>query len=56
MENGEARPTDAAFVVFEELSAQLDGHLADLDRSLGVELAALNELLAARQIEPIEGR
>ena len=27
MENGDARPTDGAYQVFKELSAELDGHL-----------------------------
>ena len=30
MENGDARPTDGAYLVFKELSAELDGHLKKL--------------------------
>nr|WKN36348.1 glycosyl hydrolase [Tunicatimonas sp. TK19036] len=31
VENGNARPTDAAYVVFEELSKELDGHMTTLE-------------------------
>ncbi|MEQ9443379.1 MAG: glycosyl hydrolase [Cyclobacteriaceae bacterium] len=32
VENGNAKPTDAAYVVFEELSEELDQHMATLDK------------------------
>lgn len=34
IEAGDARPTDAAYRVFEELSAELDGHLTRLQAAL----------------------
>jgi hypothetical protein len=53
VETGDAKPTDAAYRVFEELSAELDGQLAALNRALGADLEALNRLLARHKIEPI---
>lgn len=42
VENGQARPTDAAYVVFEELSKELEGHLAKLDQLVSNDLEGLN--------------
>ncbi|MFT4857164.1 MAG: photosystem II stability/assembly factor-like uncharacterized protein [Algoriphagus sp.] len=45
VESGQARPTDAAYVVFEELSLELENHLAKLDEVLSGDLKKLNEVL-----------
>jgi hypothetical protein len=45
VESGQARPTDAAYVVFEELSGELENHLAKLDEVLSRDLKKLNEVL-----------
>ena len=45
LENGDARPTDGAYKVFGELSAELDGHLSSLNSSLKTELPKVNALL-----------
>ena len=54
VETGDAKPTDAAYEVFDELSGELDGHLAALDQLLSSELPGLNRLLLDENIEPIE--
>jgi hypothetical protein len=54
VENGQARPTDGHYQVFEELSAELDDQLATLDAVLETELTRLNELLRGEGLEPIE--
>ena len=38
IESGQARPTDAAYVVFDELSAELKMHLDKLDQVLNSDL------------------
>ena len=38
VESGQARPTDASYVVFEELSAELKMHLDKLDQVLNSDL------------------
>lgn len=38
VESGQARPTDASYVVFDELSAELKGHLEKLDQVLNSDL------------------
>jgi photosystem II stability/assembly factor-like uncharacterized protein len=53
VETGDARPTTAAYLVFRELSAEMDVQLARLKSLVNVELAALNKLLAAKNLEPI---
>jgi hypothetical protein len=45
VETGQARPTDAAYVVFEELSGELENHLAKLDEVLSRDLKKLNDVL-----------
>ena len=40
LENGDARPTDGAYQVFKELSAELDGHLKKLDKVMTDEVSA----------------
>ncbi len=53
VENGDARPTDAAYVVFEELSAELDAHLVILQGHWDSELAELNRILGRLGLEPV---
>jgi hypothetical protein len=45
VESGDARPTDAAYVVFAELSSELEGHLAKLDEVLSGDLKKVNDSL-----------
>ncbi len=54
VENGDARPTDAAYEVFSELSGELDGHLARLEGVMGNDLEALNEQLRRAGVEGVE--
>lgn len=54
VETGDARPTNAAYVVFKELSAELDVQLAKLDGLVRSNLAAFNKLLGEKNLEPIQ--
>ncbi len=45
MENGDAKPTDGAYKVFNELSAELEQHLGKLNQTLSSDLASINQLL-----------
>ncbi len=54
VENGDARPTDAAYVVFEELSVELAGHLRDLDGVLASDLPAVNRELERLNLKVVE--
>ncbi|MGE0771888.1 MAG: glycosyl hydrolase [Cyclobacteriaceae bacterium] len=45
VETGDAKPTDGAYKVFEELSAELTGHLNKLDAALNTDLGNLNKNL-----------
>ena len=53
VENGDAKPTDGAYTVFGELSAELDGHLEALDGELIQKLNPLNSRLTSKQLEPV---
>lgn len=48
VENGQAKPTDAAYVVFDELSNELKGHMEKLDAVLATDLEKVNGMLAAQ--------
>ena len=48
VESGDARPTDAAYVVFAELSSELKGHLAKLDEVLSGDLKKVNDRLSEK--------
>jgi len=50
---GDARPTAAAYVVFRELSAELDKQVARLDQIEKGELARFNQTLGERKLEPV---
>ncbi|MDW3648447.1 MAG: glycosyl hydrolase [Bacteroidia bacterium] len=54
MENGDAKPTDGAYQVFDELSKELAGHLDKLKANLDSDLPKLNEILKAKGMEEIE--
>jgi len=53
VENGQAKPTDAAYVVFDELKAELDDHLGDLAEVESSDLVAINNKLKAKGIPEI---
>ncbi|MBX2872615.1 MAG: glycosyl hydrolase [Saprospiraceae bacterium] len=55
IENGDARPTDGAYQVFEELSKELDTQLSALKRVISTELPKVNDLLSAEGMEKIGG-
>ncbi|MEM8888858.1 MAG: glycosyl hydrolase, partial [Bacteroidota bacterium] len=54
MENGDAKPTNGAYQVFDELSKELAGHLEKLKANLDSDLPKLNEMLKAKKMEEIE--
>ncbi|PHN00623.1 VPS10 domain-containing protein [Flavilitoribacter nigricans] len=54
MENGDARPTDAAYQVFKELSQELENHLKDLDQLLSAELPKINTALKSKGLKAID--
>ena len=45
VEQGDAKPTDAAYTVYDELSAELEGHLGELEQVLESQLARINQSL-----------
>ncbi len=53
VETGDARPTDQSYVVFKELSADLDIQLGKLNDALSSEVTRFNRLLADRKLEPV---
>jgi hypothetical protein len=53
VETGDAKPTDGAYKVFEELNRELEGHLAKLEGLLGAELDSVNGKLAGEGMEPV---
>lgn len=50
---GDARPTNAAFTVYRELSAELDKELTQLQHVIATDVEALNRVLAQRNIDRI---
>lgn len=54
VESGDAKPTDGAYKVFKELSAELEGHLGELNTILGKELPKVNTALKAGGVSTIE--
>jgi hypothetical protein len=54
VENGDARPTDGAYKVFEELSAELAGHLRNLEGVLASDLPAVNRELERLTLKVVE--
>ena len=55
MENGEAKPTDGAYKVFEELSSELKSHMTDLESVMNKNLSKINLILKKAGVIPIEG-
>ena len=53
VESGEAKPTDGAYKVFKELSAELDNHLGDLNSAMRTQLPRVNAILKDSGIEEI---
>ncbi len=53
VETGDARPTDASYAVFKELSAELSAQLARLADVERTDLAAFNKRLAAAKLQPV---
>ena len=54
VETGDARPTNATYVVFRELSGELDVQLMKLRNLENTDLATLNKMVAARSLDPIK--
>jgi photosystem II stability/assembly factor-like uncharacterized protein len=53
IETGDGKPTAQSYIVFRELSQQLDAQQAKLNEILKTDLAQLNKLLTDRKLEPI---
>jgi hypothetical protein len=53
VETGDAKPTDGAYKVFQELTAELDGHLSKLEGLLGQTLDGVNRELTSEGLEPV---
>ena len=56
IESSASAPTDQAFAVHAELAGRLQAQLASLDSVLGSDLPALNRILAAAGLKPVERR
>ncbi len=56
IETGDARPTDAAYVVFDEFTEELDGHMAKLNNILEKDLPKVNTVLKDNGISTIEAQ
>ena len=54
VETGDARPTDGAHKVLEELSKELDGHLKQLEQGLQQQLSAFNQSLKAFSLDSVQ--
>jgi hypothetical protein len=54
VETGDSKPTAAAYVVLKELSAELDKHLAALDRVVTRDIARFNSRAAEWNVKPIQ--
>ena len=55
VETGDAKPTAAAYQVFNELSAELAGHLDKLQMVINKELPAINQALAKEGLKGVDG-
>ncbi len=54
VETGDAKPTNGAYKVFEELTAELNGHLANLKQALDTDLAKVNQELQRLSMKAVE--
>lgn len=53
VENGQAKPTDAAYVVYDELSKELTGHLNKMNLLLENELVSINNTLKSKGLKEV---
>ncbi len=53
VENGDAKPTDGAYKVFRELSAELDNHISKLQQVMESDLSKVNAVLEGIEVKPI---
>ena len=53
VESGDYRPTDQSFAVFKDLSAQLEAQLRRLDQLIEGDLAAFNQQLTKKKLQPV---
>ncbi len=53
VESADARPTDAARRRYEELRAELEGHLTQLSGVIRTDLAAFNDAIRGRDVAPV---
>jgi hypothetical protein len=53
VESGEAKPTAAAYVVFKELSAELDAVLRRLDSVVATDVASFDVMAAQHKLQPV---
>lgn len=53
VESGDARPTAASYVVFRELSANLDAVLKRLDAVVATDVAAFDAIVARHNLQPV---
>ncbi len=53
LERGDGKPTAGVYKVFDELSKELDGHLAKLDNTLKTGIDGLNPMLMNKQMKGI---
>ena len=54
VENGQAKPTDASYIVFDELKGELNQLLNQLDKLLSEDLNSLNNAFMAKGFKVIE--
>jgi photosystem II stability/assembly factor-like uncharacterized protein len=53
VETGDAKPTNGAYKVFEELSKELEGHLTKLDHLIKNDLSVLNQSFQSKNLKPV---
>ncbi|MBK8515029.1 MAG: glycosyl hydrolase [Saprospiraceae bacterium] len=56
LETGDAKPTSGVYLVFDELTKELKGHLSKLENIISTDLANINKLLQNKQIKAIESK
>lgn len=55
VESGDAKPTNGAYKVFEELSAELETHLNALNETMATQLPKVNKVLTKSGKSPLDG-
>ena len=53
VETGDAKPTEGAYKVFQELTTELDSHLTKLESLFGQGLDGVNRELKSEGLEPV---